>query len=383
MAQFGIYIHWPFCESKCPYCDFNSHVSGIVDEAAWRDAYLAELNRYAVETQNHVVTSVYFGGGTPSLMAADTVAAVLKRIHSLWSVSNDFEVTVEANPSSSNRAQFEAFRKAGVNRLSLGMQSLCDESLVFLGRRHTSVEARRAALEAAQVFDRYSLDFIYALPGQTASAWRSELEQILALASGHLSLYQLTIEPGTQFHKNRVPAAGEDVAEVLFRTTRNIMQAAGLADYEISNHALPGEECRHNLIYWRGEYYIGIGPGAHGRLPTHGLNAVHAIEAIQEIRMPNAWLMAVQSGEGGTQKRTTLGREERFEELLLMGLRLTEGIEFRRFERLFGAPLLTQLDKQKLERLVDCGFLEQGENTLAATAKGRQRLNAVLAALIV
>ena len=383
MAQFGIYIHWPFCESKCPYCDFNSHVSGILDEAAWRDAYLAELNRYAVETQNHVVTSVYFGGGTPSLMAADTVAAVLQRIQGLWSVSNDFEVTAEANPSSSNRAQFEAFRKAGVNRLSLGMQSLCDESLVFLGRRHTSVEARRAALEAAQVFDRYSLDFIYALPGQTASAWRSELEQILALASGHLSLYQLTIEPGTQFHKNRVPAAGEDVAEVLFRTTRNIMQAAGLADYEISNHALPGEECRHNLIYWRGEYYIGIGPGAHGRLPTHGLNEGLAVEAIQEIRLPNAWLMAVQSGEGGTQKRTALGREERLEELILMGLRLTEGIEFRRFERLFGAPLLTQLDKQKLEQLTDRGFLEQGENTLAATAKGRQRLNAVLAALIV
>ena len=383
MAQFGIYIHWPFCESKCPYCDFNSHVSGIVDEVAWRDAYLAEINRYALETQNHVVTSVYFGGGTPSLMAADTVAAVLQRIQSLWSVSNDFEVTAEANPSSSNGAQFEAFRKAGVNRLSLGMQSLSDESLVFLGRRHTSVEARRAALEAAQVFDRFSLDFIYALPGQTASAWRSELEQILALAGGHLSLYQLTIEPGTQFHKDRVPAAGEEAAEVLFRTTRNIMQATGLADYEISNHALPGQECRHNLIYWRGEYYIGIGPGAHGRLPTHGLNTGLAIEAIQEIRMPNAWLMAVQSGEGGTQKRAALGWEERFEELLLMGLRLTEGIEFRRFERLFGASLLTQLDKQKLERLVDRGFLELGEKTLAATAKGRQRLNAVLAALIV
>ena len=287
MAQFGIYIHWPFCESKCPYCDFNSHVSGIVDEAAWRDAYLAELDRYAVETQSHVVTSVFFGGGTPSLMAADTVAAVLQRIHSLWSVSNDFEVTAEANPSSSDRAQFEAFREAGVNRLSLGMQSLSDESLVFLGRRHTSVEARRAALEAAQVFDRYSLDFIYALPGQTASAWRSELEQILALAGGHLSLYQLTIEPGTQFHKDRVPAAARMQLRRYLELHGILTRAAGLADYEISNHALPGQECRHNLIYWRGEYYIGIGPGAHGRLPTHELNAEFAIEAIQEIRLPS------------------------------------------------------------------------------------------------
>ncbi len=382
MAQFGIYIHWPFCESKCPYCDFNSHLPGIVDEIAWRDAYLAELERYAVETQNRVVTSVFFGGGTPSLMAADTVAAVLQRIRSLWSVSADFEVTAEANPSSAERAQFEAFRAAGVNRLSLGMQSLSDESLVFLGRRHTSDEARTAALEAAQVFDRYSLDFIYALPGQTTSAWRSELEQILALAGGHLSLYQLTIEPGTQFHKDRVPAAGEYAAEALFNTTRSIAQAAGLEDYEISNHALPGHECRHNLIYWRGEYYIGIGPGAHGRLPTYEPNACFATEAIQEIRLPSAWLLAVQSGDGGTQKRTALGREERFEELVLMGLRLTEGINFRRFERLFGAPLLTQLDNQKLGRLIDCGFLEQGKNTLAATAEGRQRLNSVLAALI-
>lgn len=381
-AQFGIYIHWPFCESKCPYCDFNSHVSGSVDQAAWRDAYLAELGRYALETRDRVVTSVFFGGGTPSLMAAETVEAVLQRIKSLWPVSNDFEVTAEANPSSAERTQFEAFRAAGVNRLSLGIQSLSDECLVFLGRRHTSVEARRAAREAAQVFDRYSLDFIYALPGQKASAWRSELDQIMELAGGHLSLYQLTIEPGTQFHKDRVLAADEDAGEALFEITRNVTRAAGLVDYEISNHALVGQECRHNLLYWRGEHYLGIGPGAHGRLPTHEQNAEAEIEAVQEIRLPSAWLIAVQSGDGGTQKRTVLSREERFEELLLMGLRTTEGIDFVRFERLFGAPLLTQLDAQKLGRLIDGGFLEHGENTLSATAEGRQRLNAVLAALL-
>ena len=250
-----------------------------------------------------------------------------------------------------------------------------------MGRRHTRWRPG-AALEAAQVFDRYSLDFIYALPGQTASAWCSELQQILALAGGHLSLYQLTIEPGTQFHKDRVRAVDGETAEALFNVTRNLTRAAGLADYEISNHALPGQECRHNLLYWRGEYYIGIGPGAHGRLPTHKLNTRCAVEAIQEIRLPSAWLMAVQSGDGGTQKRTALSREERFEELLLMGLRLTEGINLRRFERLFGAPLLTQLDNQKLGRLIERGFLEQGENTLTATVEGRQRLNAVLAALI-
>ncbi|MDG2034799.1 MAG: coproporphyrinogen-III oxidase family protein, partial [Rhodospirillales bacterium] len=309
-------------------------------------------------------------------------AAVLQRIKSLWSVSGDFEVTAEANPSSAERAQFEAFRAAGVNRLSLGMQSLSDESLVFLGRRHTSVEARRAAREAAQVFDRYSLDFIYALPGQTSSAWRSELDQILTLAGGHLSLYQLSIEPGTQFHRDRVPAAGEDAAEALFDITRNAARAAGLVDYEISNHSLPGQECRHNLVYWRGEDYLGIGPGAHGRLPTHEHKAEAAIETVQEIRLPSAWLTAVQSGDGGTQKRTVLSREERFEEILLMGLRLTEGIDFTRFERLFGAPLMTQLDTDKLGRLIDGGFLEQGKNTLSATTEGRQRLNAVLAALL-
>ncbi len=382
MAQFGIYIHWPFCESKCPYCDFNSHASGAVDHAAWRDAYLAELDRYALETRDRLVTSVFFGGGTPSLMAAETVAAVLQRIKSLWPVSGDLEVTAEANPSSAEREQFEAFRAAGVNRLSLGMQSLSDESLMFLGRRHTSIEARQAAREASQVFDRYSLDFIYALPGQTASAWRSELDQILTLAGGHLSLYQLTIEPGTQFHKDRVPAAGEDAAGALFDITRNVARAAGLADYEISNHSLPGQECRHNLVYWRGEDYLGIGPGAHGRLPKHEQKAEITIETVQEIRLPSAWLTAVQSGGGGTQKRTILKREERFQEILLMGLRLTEGIDFKRFEKLFGTPLMTQLDTQKLGRLIDGGFLEKRKNALSATDEGRQRLNAVLAALI-
>ena len=382
MVKFGIYIHWPFCESKCPYCDFNSHVSETIDQAAWADAYLAELDRYAEETTGRTVTSVFFGGGTPSLMTAGTVRAVLGRIEDNWQVSEDLEATAEANPSSAEMEQFEAFREAGVNRLSLGMQSLEDEALIFLGRRHSVAEAIRAASEAVQVFDRYSLDFIYARPGQTAAAWREELARILELAGDHVSLYQLTIEPGTQFHKDRVPAAGEEVAAELFEITQEMSSDAGLPAYEISNHARPGEESRHNLVYWYGEDYLGIGPGAHGRLSTAAAGQVIATETVQEIRLPEDWLSAVQSGTGGTQKRVQLARKERLEELILMGLRLSEGIDFERFSRLFGAQLLDQLETEKLDRLIDGGFLFLEDNKLGATAEGRNRLNAVLASLL-
>jgi len=382
VTQFGIYIHWPFCESKCPYCDFNSHTFETIDHAAWRDAYLAELDRYALETPDREVTSVFFGGGTPSLMDAGTVEAILKHIRKLWPVSDDLEITAEANPSSAEMAHFEAFRAAGVNRLSLGMQAMNTEDLIFLGRHHSADEAVQAATEAAQVFERYSLDFIYARPGQTLDAWREELVRILDLAGDHLSLYQLTIEPRTQFHKDRVPAAGEEIGAELFDLTQDMTAAAGLRAYEISNHARTGEECRHNLVYWRGEDYIGMGPGAHGRLTRASGTEESTTETVQEIRLPSDWLGAVQSGAGGTQKRTSLSQEERFEELILMGLRLSEGIDFERFTRLYGAPLLAQLAPEKVDRLVDAGFLTLSENRLAATADGRTRLNAVLAALL-
>jgi len=357
-------------------------VSETIDHTPWADAYLAELDRYAEETTGRTVTSVFFGGGTPSLMTAGTVGAVLGRIKDNWQVSEDLEATAEANPSSAEMAQFEAFREAGVNRLSLGMQSLEDEALIFLGRRHSVAEAIRAASEAVQVFDRYSLDFIYARPGQTAAAWREELARILELAGDHLSLYQLTIEPGTQFHKDRVSAAGEEVAVELYEITQEMSSDAGLPAYEISNHARPGEESRHNLVYWHGEDYLGIGPGAHGRLSTAAAGQVIATETVQEIRLPGDWLSAVQSGTGGTQKRVQLARKERLEELILMGLRLSEGIDFERFSRLFGAQLLDQLETEKLDRLIDGGFLFMEDNKLGATAEGRNRLNAVLASLL-
>ena len=269
---FGIYIHWPFCQSKCPYCDFNSHVADRIDQEKWRNAYLVELNHYANETSESAVSSVFFGGGTPSLMAAETVAAVIERIRSLWPVSEDLEITVEANPSSAEAALFEDFRRAGVNRLSLGAQSFNDRTLAFLGRLHRADDAKKAIEAVVKTFDRVSFDLIYAQPGQTAETWRRELTDSLRFASeleiGHVSLYQLTIEPGTEFHRNRVDPADEETGSQLYEITQEIADGNGYPAYEISNHARPGQECRHNLVYWRGEDYVGIGPGAHGRLTT-------------------------------------------------------------------------------------------------------------------
>jgi putative oxygen-independent coproporphyrinogen III oxidase len=264
--EIGIYIHWPFCEKKCPYCDFNSHVRDNINHLKWLKAYLNELRYYASETSERVISSVFFGGGTPSLMKPSVIEKILDEIQSLWHCSKDMEVTAEANPSSSETQLFKDFRGAGINRLSIGVQSLNNQSLMFLGRLHNADDARKAIKAATKIFPRISFDLIYALPGQTPITWKKELASAIKIAEGHLSLYQLTIEPGTEFHKKRIKAANEDIGAALYELTQEIIDNAGLPAYEISNHAKKGQESRHNLIYWRGGDYLGIGPGAHARI---------------------------------------------------------------------------------------------------------------------
>ncbi len=357
----AVYIHWPFCRSKCPYCDFNSHVRDRIDEERWAQALLADLNRQAEMAPDREVVSIFFGGGTPSLMPPDTVAALIARVKALWPSASGLEVTLEANPNSAEAERFAGFAAAGVNRLSLGVQALDPAALHFLGRRHDRQEAIAAIALARDTFPRTSFDLIYARPGQSVAAWEDELGEALTLAGSHLSLYQLTIEPGTAFgnraERGETLAADEDTAAALFEVTQGRLLAAGMPAYEISNHARRGAECRHNLAYWRYEDYLGIGPGAHGRVTCDGGKL-----ATQQRRSPEAWLAAV-------------------EEMLMMGLRLAEGVSRSRLEEMAGRSV-DQLFGPALARLVEGGFLTLDDQRLAATAAGRQRLNAVLAALI-
>jgi oxygen-independent coproporphyrinogen-3 oxidase len=377
---FAVYVHWPFCRSKCPYCDFNSHVRERIDEDGWRAALLAELDHYAAETRGRTVTSIFFGGGTPSLMAPQTVGAVLERIAALWPVADDAEITLEANPNSAERARFAALRSAGVNRLSLGVQALDDASLKFLGRAHDANEAH-AAIAAAAAFPRYSFDLIYARPGQTVAAWRAELHGAIALAGDHLSVYQLTIEPGTAFHAQaargelRVP--DEDRATELYEATQEILEAAGLPAYEVSNHARPGGESRHNLAYWHYDDYVGVGPGAHGRLRLGD-----TIMATRQEKLPETWAARVGREGHATAERTALGRKIAAEEALMMGLRLREGIDAAHFEKRTGVALADAFAGGALDRLARGGLVSFDGRRLAATQAGRPVLNAILRSLI-
>jgi oxygen-independent coproporphyrinogen-3 oxidase len=380
-APFAVYIHWPFCKSKCPYCGFNSHVRSEIDEARWRRALLAETDYFAAETSGRLVSSIFFGGGTPSLMAPETVAALLERIAQRWSLAPDLEVTLEANPTSVESGRFRDLRDAGVNRVSLGVQSLDPEALRFLGRGHSANEAIAAIDLARKLFPRFSFDLIYARPGQEAAAWRRELDQALGLAGDHLSLYQLTIEAGTAFatahDRGDFAIPEDDAAGALYELTQERLAAAGLPAYEVSNHARPGGESRHNLAYWRYGDYLGIGPGAHGRLTLGGTKS-----ATRQLRAPETWLAAVETRGNGTQERLVVSPVERLEEMLMMGLRLAEPIPHARFQRECGAEPAALLDPARLARLVDGGFLALDESGLRSTPPGRQRLNAVLAALL-
>jgi oxygen-independent coproporphyrinogen-3 oxidase len=376
----AVYIHWPFCRSKCPYCDFNSHVRERVDAARWEQALLADLDHHADLVPGREVGSVFFGGGTPSLMSPETVAALLERVRACWTVTPDIEVTLEANPNSAEAARFRAFAAAGVNRLSLGVQALDPAALRMLGRAHDRSEAIAAIEHARASFARFSFDLIYARPGQSLAAWRQELDEGLMLAGDHLSVYQLTIEPGTAFatmhRRGELVVPAEEDAAALFETTQDRLAARGLPAYEISNHARPGAECRHNLAYWRYQDYVGIGPGAHGRVTIGDVKY-----ATRQARLPERWLAAVEKAGTGIEERVAIDRDSAVEEMLMMGLRLTEGVARVPLERAADRSVEV-LFGDNLAPLVEGGFLVLDRDRLAATAAGRQRLNAVLAALL-
>jgi len=374
---FALYIHWPFCLSKCPYCDFNSHVADHIDHTRWRDALLAELDHYGTETAGRKLTSVFFGGGTPSLMEADTIEALLGKLDTYWSRDENLEITLEANPTSIEAGRFRDFKAAGVNRVSIGVQSFDDTALGYLGREHSAREAMAALELADEIFSRFSFDLIYALPDQTAEGWRNELEGTLKLGGDHMSLYQLTIEPGTPFFRDGRKTLDEDHAADLFEITREIMEPAGKPAYEISNHACPGGECRHNLTYWLGGDYVGIGPGAHGRLTQSGQTT-----ATHQIHNPGSWLESVTNKGHGTAKRRPLAPQIRAQELVMMGLRLTKGLEISRFEQQSVCRFETVVDAGGLTQMIDGGFLEQTGDTLRTTPNGRLCLNAVLGRLL-
>ncbi len=375
---FGVYIHWPFCLSKCPYCDFNSHVRHAeIDEARFVRAFATEIAATAARVPGRTVSTIFFGGGTPSLMKPQTVGAILDAVAAHWTVAPDVEVTLEANPTSVEATRFAGYRSAGVNRVSLGVQALDDAALKALGRMHTAQEALAAVAVARGAFERYSFDLIYARPGQTAPAWRAELARAIGEAAEHLSLYQLTIEPDTPF--SALHAAGKlavpdaDHARELYDLTGEVCAAAGLPAYEISNYARPGAECRHNLVYWRYREYAGIGPGAHGRLDIDGRRHATATE-----KRPEAWLMRVEAGGAGIVTDEALSRVEAADEFLLMGLRLAEGIDLARFTALAGLPLA----EKQIAELTTHGLVETtADGRLRVTAAGFPLLDAIVADL--
>lgn len=377
---FAVYVHWPFCRSKCPYCDFNSHVRERTDEAAWRSALLSELDHYAGRTRGRTVTSIFFGGGTPSLMGPATAGDVLERIARLWPVDRNVEITLEANPNSAEAGHFSGFRAAGINRLSIGVQALDNQALRFLGRGHDAGEARAAIAAASRVFERYSFDLIYARPGQTLAAWQSELAEALALAGDHLSVYQLTIEPGTAFHtahaRGDLALPSPELGADLFEATQAALDEAGLPLYEVSNHARPGGECRHNLVYWRYEDYVGVGPGAHGRITMDGRKL-----ATRQERAPETWIARVRNEGHATAEERPVDAADAAQEALLMGLRLAEGIDAYRFERQTGRTLEQAIDATRLSTLIAAGLVADDRRSLRATPAGLRVLNSLIAEL--
>lgn len=381
MAPLALYIHWPFCLAKCPYCDFNSHVRDRVDQARFGAALRAELAWEAGRLGPRPLASIFFGGGTPSLMDPDTVAGLIADATTLFAPLPDLEITLEANPTSVERGKLDAFRQAGVNRASLGVQSLDPAALAFLGREHSAAQAVDALCHARATFDRVSFDLIYARPAQGRAAWAAELDQALAVGADHLSLYQLTIEPGTAFEgrhrQGLITLPDDDHAADLYRDTLDTCARHGLAAYEVSNLAVPGSESRHNLAYWRYHDYAGIGPGAHGRV-TLGDRLV----ATRRHRAPEPWAERVERDGHGSTAEAIVDGADRAREMLMMGLRLSEGIEADRFHARTGRPLAAAIDPDTLERAIEAGYLTHTAERLAATIEGRLRLDALLTALV-
>ncbi len=385
MEPLALYIHWPFCLAKCPYCDFNSHVRERIPQERFRAALRRELAWEAERLGRRELTSIFFGGGTPSLMEPDTVAALIDDARRLFAPMGDMEITLEANPTSVEASRFAAFRQAGVNRVSIGVQSLDPDALRMLGREHSAAQAIAALETARAIFPRLSFDLIYSRPGQTPAAWQAELRQALALAADHLSLYQLTIEPGTRFEtlyrRGDIVLPDADTGAALYEATAEEAACHGLQAYEVSNYAVPGGESRHNLAYWRYADYAGIGPGAHGRLtfPSAG----GGIVATRRHRAPEPWAERVERDGHGTVEQTPLEPRETAQEMLLMGLRLTEGIEAARFAARTGIALEAALDAVVLRQALAEGYLEWRAGRFAATAAGRLRLDALLAAIVI
>ncbi len=382
-AGFGLYIHWPFCLSKCPYCDFNSHVRDSIDAAAWQVALLAEMAHWAARSAPAPLTSIFFGGGTPSLMPPALVEALITRAQELWPAAPDLEISLEANPTSVEAAKLRDFKAAGVNRLSLGVQALDDTALKQLGRHHSAREAIAALELAANTFDRFSFDLITCRPNQTLAAWETELKQALSFGATHQSIYHLTIEPGTQFAtlfaRGDLVLPDDDTSAALYETTQEMMQHAGLPAYEISNHAKLGQECRHNLTYWYYGPYIGIGPGAHGRVRTTD----GALLATRTHRAPEEWLKRVQQSGHALTDATPVPLPEQKDEMLLMGLRTKDGLSRARLRTLFGKDVPDLFNPSGLETLLRHGFITLSPTHLAATPEGWLRLNKVIEMLAV
>ncbi len=373
----ALYIHWPFCVSKCPYCDFNSHVRDSVDQDAWREALLADMAYEAAQLPGRILTSIFFGGGTPSLMPPATVAALIDAAAGHWTTAPDIEITLEANPGSVETARFGDIARAGVNRVSLGLQALDDRTLHYLGRAHDTAEGLKGLDTAQKAFDRVSFDLIYARPDQSAADWEAELARALSFGTEHLSLYQLTIEPGTQFAarqaKGELPTLDPDDAATLFEDTRAQMSAAGLPAYEVSNHARPGAESRHNLTYWRYGDYAGIGPGAHGRRDGH---------ATVRRKKPENWLTRVAANGHGIELEEALDPASRAKEALLMGLRLDAGVNLDAIAARTGLAVDQLVDPKAVDQLATHGLLVRNAAHLRVTEAGMIVLNAILAEIV-
>jgi putative oxygen-independent coproporphyrinogen III oxidase len=375
---FGLYLHWPFCTSKCPYCDFNSHVATEIDQARWQRAYLSEIDRVGAETRGRVLNTVFFGGGTPSLMDPDLVAAILERVRTTWTTANDLEITLEANPSSVEAGRFRGYADAGVNRVSMGIQALNDTDLKRLGRLHSVAEARTAFDVARNAFDRVSFDLIYARQDQTLANWRAELAEAVAMAVDHLSLYQLTIEESTAFGARHAAGKlaglpGDDLSADMYLITNDILDGLGMPAYEISNHSRGDAQSRHNLIYWRYGDYAGIGPGAHGRLTLGGDRF-----ATVTPNGPLVWLRQVEQSGRGEGLRETLSRADQAGEYLMMSMRIAEGLNMARYSTLAGFGL----EPQVIQRLQDLGMVKIEGRRLSATTSGRAILNAIIRELM-
>ncbi|UTW59115.1 coproporphyrinogen III oxidase [Kordiimonas sp. SCSIO 12603] len=380
----AVYVHWPFCLKKCPYCDFNSHVRDHVSHETWRNALVQEIETMATKFPNLSAKSIFFGGGTPSLMEPETVYAVIETIQKHWAPNREIEITLEANPSSVEASRFQAYKQAGVNRLSVGIQSLRDDALKFLGRLHNAGEALKALEVARNNFNRVSFDLIYARPQQSPTDWETELKEALAFDPTHLSLYQLTIEEGTafyhQFHRGKFTLPDEDEAAELYDLTQQLTEAKGLPAYETSNHAAAGEESQHNLCYWQGDYYVGIGPGAHGRLPAqdHGSAYAHA-----QIKRPEDWMRAVEANGTGLETLEYVDAEDRAVEALMMGLRLRDGVDIATWEQRFGYSTNQIINNTELSNMKTDGFITDRTDKLQLSVKGRPLLNYILQKLVI